>query len=213
MAIVTYPVSYEIERPERYNRLTVLFRPILAIPHLILVGGSITPTISGNGALSAVLGILVLFAWFAILFTGRFPESFRGLCLMIFRWQQNVHAYILLQANPYPPFGDGPYPLDLRVTPAEEYNRWAVAFRLILIIPHLVVLIFLGIAQAIVTLIAWFAILFTGQYPRGLYDFSVGVSRWAARVGAYAYLFVDEYPPFSLQSEPGEAATARSAAV
>lgn len=87
--------------------------------------------------------------------------------------------------------------------PAAHYNRWTVFFRLILAFPHWVVLIFLGIAQAVVTIVAWFAILFTGQYPEGLYDFSVGVNRWAARVGAYMLLFVDEYPPFALSAEPG----------
>ena len=103
----------------------------------------------------------------------------------------------------YPPFGAGAYPLGLLIAPAEQYNRWAVFFRLILVIPHVVVLIFIGVAQAVVTLIAWFAILFTGQYPPGLFTFSVGVRRWFARVEAYLYLFVDDYPPFSLAAQPG----------
>ncbi len=201
MAAGPYPVTYEIERPERYNRLTVAFRIILAIPQLILVGGAG----SSNGILTTVLGLLVFIAWFAILFTGQFPTSFRPFCLMIFRWQQNVHAYVALQADPYPPFGDKPYPLNLGVAPAERYNRLAVLVRVFLAIPHLIVLAFLGVAQGVVTLIAWFAILFTGQYPEGMYGFSVGVSRWSARVAAYLYLFVDEYPPFSLASEPGGA--------
>src|SRR5205814_9289623 len=144
--------------------------------------------------------VLVFLAWWAILFSGSFPRSFRDFCLMLFRWSENVHAYMTLQAAPYPPFGDGPYPLRLQVIPAEQYNRWTVAFRIILGIPHFVVLFFLGIAQAIVTVIAWFAILFTGQYPPELFRFSVGASRWAARVGAYMLLFVDEYPPFTLDA-------------
>jgi hypothetical protein len=221
MALVparAYPVTYEIRRQEQYNRLTVAFRLILAIPQALLVGGggyyffSWFPTsrssqyglgLFNGGVLNLVLTVLVFFAWFAILFTGRFPLSMRNFCMMIFRWSQNVHAYLLLYSDPYPPFGDGPYPLQLGVEPAEQYNRWTVAFRLILVIPHAICLFFLGIAQFVVTVIAWFAILFTGQYPVGLFDFSVGVSRWGARVSGYMLLFVDEYPPFSTSSQPG----------
>jgi hypothetical protein len=122
---------------------------------------------------------------------------------MLFRWSQNVSAYLLLQAAPYPPFGNEPYPLNIEIAPAEQYNRWTVFFRLILIIPHAIILIFLFIALFVITLIAWFAILFTGAYPESLYEFSVGVARWGARVAAYMYLFVDEYPPFSLAEEAG----------
>jgi len=195
MAIQPYPVDYAIARPERYNRWTVAFRLILAIPQLIIVGD--------RGLLVSVLGMLTFFAWIAILFTGRYPRSLRDFNLFIFRWTQNVDAYVQLQAAPYPPFGAGEYPLALEVRPGETYNRWAVAFRLILVIPQAIVLVFLLVAQAIVTLIAWFAILFTGQYPVSLFPFSVGVSRWKTRVLAYLLLFVDEYPPFALDTAPG----------
>lgn len=215
-----YPVSYDIGRPERYNRWTVAFRLILAIPQLILVGAGgyqfltlesrssdggwrIGETGFHGGILMAVLAVLVFVAWFAILFTGRFPLAMRNFCETLFRWSQNVQAYVLLLAAPYPPFGPGPYPLRLAITPAAHYNRWTVAFRLILAIPHGIALFFLGIAQMVVTVIAWFAILFTGQYPEDLFTFSVGVSRWNARVLAYLYLFVDDYPPFTLAAEPG----------
>jgi Domain of unknown function (DUF4389) len=217
----SYPVSYDIDPPEQYNRLTVAFRIILAIPQLLLVGGGgyyffgVNRFISRGGAtnffgyffnggvLTAVLVVLVFFAWWAILFTGRFPESFRGFCLMIFRWSQNVSAYMTLQAAPYPPFGEGPYPLRLQVSPVNEHDRLTVAFRVFLGIPHYIALFFLGIAQWIVTVVAWFAILFTSRYPAELFRFSVGVSRWGARVSAYMLLFVDEYPPFSLDAQPG----------
>lgn len=217
-----YPVSYEIVRPERYNRLTVAFRLILAIPQLILVGGSGYLTFwlnRGNGAgrffgfglngglLGAVLFLLTFFAWFAILFTARYPDSMRDFCLMIFRWQQNVTAYVYLLAAPYPPFGDKPYVLQLAVEPPVVRNRLTVAFRIFLAIPHFIALFFLGIAWGLVTVIAWFAILFTGQYPEAFYGFSVGVARWSARVSAYMLLFVDEYPPFTLESASAPIAT------
>lgn len=204
----TYPVSYEITRPEHYNRWTVGFRLILAIPLLILVGGLSPvagPAGTKVGPLTALLITLVVYAWFAILFTRRFPASVRDTSLMLFGWTLNISAYLLLLAEPYPPFGSQPYALRVEITPAEQYYRWTVFFRPILAIPHLVVLAFLGIAQAVITIIAWFAILFTGQYPEGMFEFSVGVNRWGARVGAYIYLFVDEYPPFTLAAEPGSA--------
>ncbi len=204
MQRIPYPVSYDIARPERYNRWTVGFRFILAIPLIILISGfRIAGNFLNGGALTSLLVALAVFAWFTILFTGRFPEIMRNTAEMLFRWTLNIGAYLLLQADPYPPFGAGPYPLAVGVTPAEQYNRWTVGFRLILAIPHFIVLFFLGITQFVVTIIAWFAILFTGEYPQSLFDFSVGVSRWSARVEAYVYLFVDEYPPFTLESEPG----------
>lgn len=218
---MAYPVSYEVTRPERYNRLTVAFRLILVIPHVFLVGGS--PFFSGGGSgtqndsgwsfsasilsagvLTFVAALLVFLAWWAILFSGRFPASFRDFVTMIFRWAMNVHAYLALQTNPYPPFsGNAPYPLRVHVPPDQEHNRLTVAFRIFLVIPHVIALIFLQLAQVVVTVIAWFAILVSGQYPEAMYPFSVGVSRWYARVYAYMYLLVDEYPPFSLSAEPG----------
>jgi hypothetical protein len=205
MRLAPYPVSYEIARPERYNRWTVGFRLILAIPLLILVSSGGLGGLRGAGPLTALLGTLVVFAWFAILFTGQFPSLMRDTCEMLFRWTLNIDAYLLLLAEPYPPFGSHPYSLTVGIEPAQSYNRWAVGFRIFLVIPHAIALLFLGIAEVVVTLIAWFAILMTGQYPQGMFDFSVGVSRWAARVTAYLYLFVDEYPPFTLEAGPSAA--------
>jgi len=189
--------------------VTVGFRFILAIPLFLLIGSQFGGNGRGNsgfnsgGGITSLLILLALYAWFTILFTGRFPASMRNTEIFLFRWSQNISAYFLLLAAPYPPFGEGEYALRLEVTPAEQYNRWTVAFRLILAIPQIIVLIFLGIAAAVVTLIAWFAILFTGQYPESMYGFVVGVARWGARVSAYLYLLVDEYPPFSLSADEG----------
>jgi uncharacterized protein DUF4389 len=219
---MAYPVSYSIERPESYNRLTVFFRLILAIPHYIILFGF--PFVIFMGAfdsdspargvlqllnyvsLNTVIGILVFLAWFAIIFAARFPEKFLGVCLKIFKWEQNVIAYMLLLTDKYPPFGPEPYELNLEIISPEKRNRLTTFFRIILVIPHAVVLAFLNIALQVVTFIAWFAILFTGHYPASMYDFSLGVARWAARVAAYMYLLVDEYPPFSLSAEAGGAA-------
>jgi hypothetical protein len=223
MQEISYPVTYDVQRPEKYNRLTVLFRIILAIPQVILVGDvgyhyaplafsissdssqSVTPVLF-TGILTAVLGFLVFLAWWAILFTARFPSSFQPFCISIFKWRQNVQAYLNLQTDGYPPFGfDRPYELNVAVTPDATHNRLTSFFRWFMAIPHFIVLFFLMIGQAFVSIVAWFAILFTGEYPAGMYRFSVGVSRWLARVEAYTYLFVDQYPPFSLEANPGSA--------
>lgn len=92
--------------------------------------------------------------------------------------------------------------MQLAVEPVARHSRLTVGFRWFLAIPHFIVLFFLTIAQGVVTFIAWFVILFTGQYPQGMFSFSVGVSRWSSRVRGYTLLFVDEYPPFSLEAEP-----------
>jgi Domain of unknown function (DUF4389) len=196
-----YPVTFDVDIPEGYNRWTVFFRPLLALPVVFLAGGiPLFSVYNWSGPISGALALLALYAWFAIMFTGRFPSTARDTCMLFLRWGANVHAYVFLQAAAYPPFGDKPYPVHINVNWAQGYNRWTVFFRYFLAIPHIIVLLFLSLAQSIVTFIAWFAIMFTGRYPEGLFTFSVGVSRWAMRVTAYLFLFVDEYPPFSLSA-------------
>jgi hypothetical protein len=101
-------------------------------------------------------------------------------------------------ARRYPPFGDGPYPITFEVTwPDSPRNRLPIGLRIFYALPHIIVLIFLNLAWILTSIVAWFAILFTGKYPRGLYDFAVGVLRWDLRVEAYLLLMRDEYPPFT----------------
>ena len=198
------------------NRLTCAFRPILAIPHLILVGGPVAFAMTwmgqsngerfdwgaGGGVLGAVAIVTAFIAWFAIVFTGRFPEQLWKLVAYYMRWRVHAVAYLALLRDEYPPFGEGDYPVSIRLAaPEGERDRLTVAFRLILAIPHIIVLWVLGIAWAIATLIAWFAILFTGNHPPTLYDFAVGILRWSTRVEAYLLLLRDEYPPFTFASE------------
>jgi hypothetical protein len=199
---------------EERDRLTVAFRIILAIPHLIIVGGPAAGALSwswgngggqqvgwgaGGGVLGAVAGVVAVIAWFAILFTGRCPEGLWSLVAFYMRWRVRAVAYMALLRDEYPPFGDGLYPAGVQLqAPTGARDRVSVAFRLILVIPHLIAVWALGIAWAITSLIAWFAILITGRYPRDLYQFGVGVLRWSTRVEAYLLLLYDEYPPFSL---------------
>jgi hypothetical protein len=194
------------------NRLNTAFRAILAIPHLILVGGPIAAFLtwstndgqvdrswSASGVLGAVAFVCAIIAWFAIVFTGRSPEGLWKLQTFYLRWRVRASAYVALLRDEYPPFGDAPYPVEVDIpVPLEPRDRLGVAFRPILAIPHLIVIWLLGIAWGVTSCIAWFAILFTGRYPRALYEFSLGALRWTTRVEAYLLLLTDDYPPFTL---------------
>ncbi|HEY9517560.1 MAG TPA: DUF4389 domain-containing protein [Gemmatimonadaceae bacterium] len=211
----TYPVQVHVEPAvgER-NRLTTAFRFILAFPHLILVGGPVAATMSwtwGNvegrdygwgaagGAFGAAVGAVTFIVWFAILFTGQHPRGLWDIAAFYLRWRVRAVSYIALLRDEYPPFGSGPYPATLDLTrPDTPRDRLSVAFRIILIIPHLLAIWALGIAWFFTTIVGWFAILFTGRFPESLYRFGVGVLRWNTRVEAYLLLLRDEYPPFSL---------------
>ena len=199
-----YPVSYDVTPPEGpRNRLTTAFRLILAIPHILLVG---SPGVgigenSGTGVFGAVAFVNAFIAWFAILFTGRFPRGLWDLSHMYMRWRARAIAYMALLRDEYPPFGDdGDYPTTFSLNyPEGDRNRWTVGFRIILAIPQVIVFVLLWIAWAVTAIIGWFAVLFTGRYPDGLWKFGVGVQRWSLRLLAYVMLLRDEYPPFSLE--------------
>jgi hypothetical protein len=109
----------------------------------------------------------------------------------------------MLQRDEYPPFSfDGDYPVHLDLQYPEHLNRWLVLIKWLLIIPHYIVLYILQFIAQIITFIAWFAILITGRYPRGMFDFVVGYQRWNNRVYAYLFLMTDDYPPFSFDQSP-----------
>ncbi len=211
-----YPVSLEVT-PDLTgrNRLTTAFRIILAIPHLILVGGPAAIGASWSlgwrddglsfdsggtgGVLGAVAAVCAVISWFAIVFTGQHPRGLWDLSHLYLRWRVRAVAYTALLRDEYPPFGDGTYPTTFEVTyPRGQRDRLSVGLRIVYAIPHLLVLWALHLAWFVTSVIAWFAILFTARYPRGLYSFGVGVMRWTVRVEAYLLLMRDEYPPFSL---------------
>ena len=210
-----HPVHVHVEPAlEGRNRLTTAFRLLLALPHLILVGGPIAMTATwgyssddgiryewGNGGvLGAVAFVVAVIAWFAIIFTGRYPEGLWKLVAYVVRWRVRAIAYMALLRDEYPPFGEGEYPASIELhQPTSPRDRLSVALRPFLVIPQLVVVAVLGVAWFFTTVFAWFEILFTGRYSEGLYRFGVGVLRWSTRVEAYALLLHDEYPPFSLE--------------
>jgi hypothetical protein len=194
-----YPVGITVAPQLRdRNRLTTAFRIILYIPHALLVGG---PIGWRDGVLGAVAAVCSVIAWFAILFTGKHPKGLYDLSTFYLRWKMRAISYVALFRDEYPPFGDAEYPAQLELEPAgEQRDRLSVGLRIIYAIPHLILLVFLGIAWGVTSIIAWFAILFTGAYPEGLYNFGLGVFRWQIRVEAYLLLLRDEYPPFTLSA-------------
>jgi uncharacterized protein DUF4389 len=209
---VPYPVSVAIEpQLAGRNRLTTAFRLILAIPHLILVGGvglglAITnqgrnaTSLSGEtGLLGGAAWILAIVSWVTIVIGGEHINAIRRFTRFYLRWRVRSLAYTMLLEDRYPPFGDGPYPATLTVIdPPGRRNRLTVGFRIILAIPQLIVLFFLMFAWWVTAVVAWLLILITGTYPQGLYTFGVGALQWLVRVEAYVLLLTDEYPPFSL---------------
>jgi hypothetical protein len=208
---VAYPVSIEVQpRLTDRNRLTVAFRIILAIPHLIAVGSvglGVAVTSSGRdrtsltgetGILGGVAWILAIVSWVTILIGGEHINAIRRFSRFYLRWRVRALAYLMLLEDQYPPFGDGAYPATLAITDITgPRRRLTVFFRAILAIPHFFVLVFVLLAWWITAFVAWVVILVTGTYPEGLYRFGVGVMRWLIRVEAYMLLLIDDYPPFS----------------
>jgi hypothetical protein len=184
-----FPLRFDVDYSEQLNRWLPLVKWLLAIPHLLILY-----------ALVNVAYVLAFIAFFAILFTKKYPQSMFDFVVNIYRWQNNVNAYLFLMRDEYPPFSwePGQYPVTYEVEYPQELNRWLPLIKWLLAFPHYVALIFLGLAAAVVWLIAFFAILFTQRYPRGMFDFIEGVLRWGNRINAYVYLMRDEYPPFSL---------------
>jgi hypothetical protein len=206
-----YPVTVSVTpAPGPRNRLTTAFRAILAIPHLLLVGGAgfavaheqdgRIATGGEQGLLGAVAIFLAIVSWFTIVFTGTHLPGIRQFTAFYLRWRVRALSYLMLLEDQYPPFGDGPYPASIDVLdPLTPRDRVSVGLRLLLVIPHGVALVFILAAWVFVTVAAWFLILITGELPRGMADFGIGALRWRLRVEAYLLLMVDDYPPFSLR--------------
>ena len=187
----SYPVQFNVDYPDApLNRLTTFFRIIVAIPI-----GIVLEQVSG--------GFLFIPTLLMILFRRKYPKWWFDWNLALLRFSSRFSAYLLLLRDEYPSTDEEqavhvemPYP-DV----AAELNRWLPLVKWLLAVPHYIILVFLGIATFVAVAISWFAILFTGRYPVGLFNFVVGTSRWSIRVNAYAFLMVtDRYPPFRLGS-------------
>ena len=191
----SYPVSVDLEAPLEVARWRPFFNWVLAIPHLILVG-----------VLGYVVGVVVFIAWFAILFSGTYPEGMFRFVAMTQRYQWRTYSFAAGFLEAYPPFAfdmtstdPGTYPATYSVAEPARLSRGLIFVKWLLVIPHFIVLALLGLGAFLGWLIGALAVLFTGTWPAGLRDFLVGVNRWTHRATAYVYLMRDEYPPFSLQ--------------
>ena len=185
-----YPANLKIDYPETSNKSTAFIRLILIIPVFIVL------------TLLSSVGVLVLPALLLILFREKYPKWWFDWNVAITKFSLRVITYGLLMRDEYPSTDedqavhiDIPYP-DVKT----DLNKWMPLIKWILVIPHIIVLLFIEIAVVFCSVFAWFSILFTGRYPKGIFDFVEGFLRWVLRVIAYALLLTtDEYPPFRLE--------------
>ena len=215
MTDTTYPARLEIDYQEKLSRVTTIFRIILVIPILIILGiltsgsDTVIQTVNQAGEVvtetvqtgAGIVGSLFLVTLLLILFRKRYPKWWFYFALALNRFSLRISAYIALLTDKYPSTEDEQnIHLDLDYPNAQaDLKRGMPLVKWFLAIPHYVILFFLWIAVFVVVLIAWFAIIFTGRYPRGLFEYVVGVMRWTWRVQAYAILLAtDKYPPFRL---------------
>jgi Domain of unknown function (DUF4389) len=206
-----YPLRFSVDYPERpLDRLSSFFRVLFVIPIVIVLssisGFSAAPFDEATDQATTIVvggvGLLFIPVLLMLLFRAKYPRWWFDWNLQLQRFANRVAAYLLLMDDRYPATDDEqsvhldfPYPEVER-----DLNRGLPLFKWLLAIPHYVVLIILHIGVVVAVIIAWFAILFTGRYPRGLFNYVEGVMRWHNRVIAYAFtLITDRYPPFSLQ--------------
>jgi hypothetical protein len=208
MQQATYPVQFSVEYPDRdLDRVSTAFRIFTIIPIAIVLGavsGGTWQWSSGKETAAAAAGaggLLFFGPLLMILFRQKYPRWWFDWNLELQRFGNRVSAYLALLDDRYPSTTDHQsvhleyaYP-----DAARDLNRWLPLVKWFLAIPHYIVLFFLWIAAVVVVIVAWFAILFTGRYPRGMFHFVEGVLRWHNRVAAYAVILVtDAYPPFRL---------------
>ena len=211
-AAPAYPVTLEVDYPERQSRWKTLFRLFLAIPVLlflvVLGGGFWAPHLPDRAVApytAGATGGVVLAIWVTIVLRARIPSWLFDFQVALMRWEVRALSYFALLTDTYPPF-EGDYPIRLEVQYPERLARWKVLiWKAITSIPHMLVLVFLSIGAFFAVIIAWFAILITGRFPQGLHGYVAGVIRWGMRVQAYFLSLTDEYPPFSLSPNAGPA--------
>ncbi len=189
----SYPVDLVGEYEERVNRVLWLIKWLLLIPHLVVLSLLQFPTI-----------FTVPLSWLIILIIGRNPEFLWGYHsgLLRWSWRVNYYAYGVGNTDRYPPFSFSSredYPADLLIEYPERSSRLTTLFRWLLIIPHWIIVYFLGMITGVLVLVALVLVLITGRYSESLFDIIMQLNLWQYRVSAYGMLLVDEYPPFSFE--------------
>lgn len=212
-----HPVRFEVEPAHAgRRRLSGLLRLLVALPHLVFTGG---PSLFGMvlspllivaglapltiplsiGAFGVIVALATIVAWFAILATRRHPRDLREVAVFYLGWRAKVVAYSLLLRDEFPSFGYGDYPATLSLPPPlATRDRFSVALRLPLLLPHLPMLALLNAALTVVSVVAWLTVSLVARYPRPLYDFGAAVVGYSLRLEAYLLLLHDDYPPFRL---------------
>ena len=196
-----YPARLAVDYTEQHDRVKTFFRIFLVIPVAIVYGAltaGATQAVREQGGIVAGLFTATLLM---ILFRQRYPRWWFDFALELTRFAARICAYVLLLTDEYPStVEEQQVHLELDYPDAQrDLNRWLPLVKWLLVIPHVILLVFLSIGAFFAVVFAWFAILFTGRYPRGVFDFVVGVGRWWLRVQAYAWLLLtDRYPPFSM---------------
>jgi uncharacterized protein DUF4389 len=185
-----HPVSFEVDYVERRNRLTTFFRPLLAIPHFLVM------TLYG-----LLVYLLVLIAWFVLVFTGRWPHALYDVTAGYLRWNARWNAYALLLTDAYPPFHgaeDPEYPARLRIGPPKpSYSRLKTLLRAVLAIPMLIAVYLFQLAVQIIAISSWFVIVITGRQPAGLHSVLRFAVSYSVRSFAYVMLVTEEWPSFT----------------
>lgn len=199
-----YPMAFDVLYPDRMSRLSTFFRGFLLIPIALVLG-----------LLQYLITIALMLGWMTVFWRKKYPMwLFHGLS-GAFDYTARAWSYGALLTDQFPSFSreQSMVSLDFDDPPSGYLSRWRVLFwKGILLVPHMVVLQFLTMAVFVVTVLAWFGILFTGNYPRGMFQFSVGVQRWYHRVVAYFASFNDRYPPYALAADAGPASNATTVA-
>jgi hypothetical protein len=195
----SYPATFSFDAPDKVANWRPLVNWLLVIPHFVIL--------YGLRILSQVVGII---SWFVILFTGELPENFANIQAMYLRYELRTYTFFLFMREEYPPFAFGMVATDTGEDPRvrvefrpqlADRNRLTVGFRFLLVIPQVLVLALLEIVSAVVTLIAFFVVLFTGRWPEGMRTFVLNIVRWYLRVETYYLLLTDDYPPFELEPQ------------
>jgi hypothetical protein len=181
-------VHLDIEHQDEYSRFMPLIKWLLAIPHYLVL------LVLGIGAL-----FVVIFSFFAVLFTGRYPKGMFDYMVGVHRWALRVVAYTDLMVDPYPPFtlaDDPDYPVQFDIDYPEFVNRWRPLVHWLLVIPYAIVAYIIYYLGRILVFFAFFTILFTKRYPEGMFNIVQISLRWLARASAYENWMVTRYPPF-----------------
>jgi hypothetical protein len=183
-----YPVRFEIAYPPELNRWLPLVKWLLAVPHYFAL------FFVGIGAF-----FVIVFAWFAVLITGRFPRGAFDYLVGTFRWGSRVAAYLYFMTDAYPPFSmadDPGYPVRVAIDYPEHIDRWRPLVHWILAYPYILVAGVLGFLTGVMAFVSFFTVLFTKQIPRGIFELMVPGLRWSVRGNSYSLFMVDRYPPW-----------------